>query len=100
MSEQLLTRGDRVPRVVFTPNLRRHVDCPERVVEGGTVREALAAVFEENPPLRGYVLDEHGRLRTHMVIYVDGEPVKDRNTLGDAVTLDGEIYVMQALSGG
>ncbi len=89
-----------MPRVVFTPNLRRHVDCPEADVAGVTVRSALDAVFAANPKLRGYVVDEHGRLRTHMVVYVDGEPVKDRDGLGDAVRTDGEIYVMQALSGG
>jgi hypothetical protein len=28
-------------RVVFTANLRRHVDCPQSEAEGATVREAL-----------------------------------------------------------
>ena len=89
-----------MPRVVFTPNLRRFVDCPESSVAGGTVRACLDEVFARHETLRGYVVDEHGRLRTHMVIYVDGEPIKDRESLGDLVTGDAEIYVMQALSGG
>ncbi len=89
-----------MPRVIFTSNLRRHVACPESVVAGSTVAEALAAVFADNRKLQGYVLDEHGGLRTHMVIFVDGRPVKDRVTLTDRVRPEDDIYVMQALSGG
>jgi hypothetical protein len=35
-----------------------------------------------------------------MVVFVNGEPIKDREGLSDPVPADGEIYVMQALSGG
>ena len=35
----------RMARIVFTANLRRHVDCPESEAEGATVREALETVF-------------------------------------------------------
>ena len=87
-------------RVVFTPNLRRHVECPETVAEGSTVSEVLAAVFAANPRLRGYVLDEQGRTRQHVMVYLNGRPIADRVRLGDAVCGDDEIYVMQALSGG
>ncbi len=45
-------------RIVFTPNLSRHVDCPAAEADGATVREALEAVFRANERLRGYVLDD------------------------------------------
>jgi len=89
-----------MPRLVFTANLQRHVECPEAEVAAATVAEALEAVFAEHQPLRGYVVDEQGRLRKHMVVFVDGQPVKDRQRLSDAVAPTSEIYVMQALSGG
>ena len=54
-----------MPRVSFTQNLQRHLSAPPRRVEGATVREALDRVFAENPRLRGYVLDDQGRLRKH-----------------------------------
>ena len=41
-----------------------------------------------------------GRLRRHVAIYVNGEPVRDRTGLGDPVASDDEIYVFQALTGG
>lgn len=89
-----------MPKVVFTANLRRHVDCPDVVVEGESVRQTLDAVFSEFAQLRGYVVDDQGKLRKHMVVFVDGKAVKDRDTLSDAVQFDSEVYVMQALSGG
>ncbi len=89
-----------MPRVVFTPNLQRHVACPAVDVAGATVREALERVFVDNPRLRGYVVDEHGALRKHMAVFVDGQQLVDRAALSDAVTAGSEIYVMQALSGG
>jgi len=89
-----------MPIVHFTANLRRHVACPSVTVEGATVREALARVFEQNPQLRGYVVDDQGAVRKHMNIFVDGVQIRDRVTLGDPVTPGTEIYVIQALSGG
>jgi hypothetical protein len=88
-------------RVRFTKNLERHVQLPEMVVDrAATVREALEAVFKENPALRGYVLDDQGSLRRHMIVFVDGRQISDRDHLEDAVSEQAEIYVMQALSGG
>lgn len=86
--------------VSFTPNLRRHLDCPEVEVMASTVSEALEAVFVEHPRLRGYILDEQGRLRQHVAVFVGGELIQDRNELSDAVAAGQDIFVMQALSGG
>lgn len=89
-----------MPRVVFTSNLQLHVAVPPSQVTGATVREALDAVFADHPRARLYVLDERGTVRRHMVIFVNGAQINDRETLSDPVPSDGEIYVAQALSGG
>ncbi len=89
-----------MPRVVFTSHLQRHVACPETDVQGTTVGQALAAVFETAPQVRDYVLDEQGHVRRHVHIYVDGQRIADRERLSDAVAPHSEIFVLQALSGG
>ena len=89
-----------MPRVVFTQNLQRHVACPPADVPGRTLREALDAVFAGNERARGYVLDEQGALRKHVLIFIDSEIVRDRFGLSDPVAATSEVYVMQALSGG
>lgn len=87
-------------RVVFTENIQRHVACPPCEAPGGTVREVLDRVFATNPRARGYVLDEHGAVRKHMIIFINQGVVRDREHLSDPLAPDDEIYVMQALSGG
>lgn len=67
---------------------------------GATVREVLEAVFREVDRLRGYVLDERGEVRKHIVIFVDGKPICDRVAQCDKVGENTRIHVMQALSGG
>lgn len=89
-----------MPRVHFTPNLRRHLAVETTEVSAATVSEAFAAVFAENPSLRSYLLDDQGRVRTHVTVYVDGAPLRDRVRLADPVGPGAEIHVMQALSGG
>jgi hypothetical protein len=89
-----------MPRVSFTANLQRHIACPPCTVPGCTVREALDQAFDLTPRLRGYVLDEHGGLRRHMVVFVRGQACADRLGLSDPVGEADEIVVMQALSGG
>jgi len=87
-------------RVVFTPNLQRHIACPPVEVAATTVREALDAAFAGNARARAYVLDDQAALRKHMVVFVDGVRIQDRVRLSDRVLENGEIYVLQALSGG
>jgi molybdopterin converting factor small subunit len=89
-----------MPTVTFTPVLRRFLRVPDMRVEGSTVGAALAAVFAEHPALRGYVLDDQGALRRHVAIYLNGEMVRDRFRLSDAVGQNDEIHVFQALTGG
>ncbi len=69
-------------------------------VAGASVGEALEAVFARHPNLRGYVLDEHGVIRHHVAVFVDGDALGDKRNLEQAIGNDAEVYVMQALSGG
>ena len=78
-------------KVFFTPNIRRHVLCPEAQSVGDTVREVLDGVFAANPEARGYLLDDQSTLRKHIAIFVDGRIVSDRVRLSDAVSETSSI---------
>ncbi len=86
--------------VTFTENIQRHVACSICDVGGGTVREVLESVFVDNERARGYILDDQGGLRRHMIVFVDGRAIRDRETLSDPVPEHAEVFIMQALSGG
>ena len=97
-----------MPTIIFAPALARWRSAEPSestgewaiAADGTTMREVFDVVFEKFPTLRGYVLDERGSLRHHVVVFVDGTPLRDKRTLGDAVAPDSEIHVFQALSGG
>jgi len=88
-----------VVQVHFTSHLR-HV-APDGAVDahGQTIGAVLADVFARHPAARGYVLDDQGRVRVHIAVFLDGEHVR-RDILDRAVKPDSELYVLQALSGG
>jgi molybdopterin synthase sulfur carrier subunit len=89
-----------MPTVRFTRNIQRHVACPTREAAGTTLREVLDCYFSSNEQARGYVLDDQGRLRGHMAVFIDGRQIDDRDSLSDAVGTEAVVDVVQALSGG
>lgn len=89
-----------MPHVAFTPHLLRHVPSPDGEAPGDTLRAVLDALFTRHRAARGYVLDEHGALRPHVVVFIDGARARDRAALSDPVRPDSRIHVLQALTGG
>ena len=84
----------------FTSHLMRHRDARTIEAAGGSVGDVLSAGLADDPLLQSYVLDEQGRVRKHVAIYLDGRLIADRLRLSDAVAPQSEIYILQALSGG
>jgi sulfur-carrier protein len=89
-----------MPRIFFTPNLARHLEVATLTVEGDSVAAVFEQVFRHQPELRGYLLDDQGRLRPHVAVFVDDRRIRDPEALSDAVTANSEVHVIQALSGG
>lgn len=84
----------------FTANLAPQIDCPEAEYSAGCVRELLNKYFTEQPQVRGYVLDDQGAVRKHIMILINGLNLRDRAKQGDPLAENSEVYVFQALSGG
>jgi hypothetical protein len=89
-----------MPTIHVTSHLRRVAPSGPTRVEAATLGAALAAYFEAAPQVRSYILDDQGRLRKHVAVFIDGELLLDKKDLGRSVAPNSEIYVMQALSGG
>jgi hypothetical protein len=89
-----------MPRIVFTPQLKRFTATPEVDTPAATLREGLEAAFTCNPMLRGYVLDDQGHLRPNVVVFIDGRRCADRVRLDDPLAPQSQVHVLQALSGG
>lgn len=97
-----------MPRVVLASALSRWLPPAEAgaggevalSVPGARLDTVLSALFERHPGLRSYVLDERGRVRHHVALFVDGQAIADKSDLSQTLRDDAEVYVMQALSGG
>ncbi len=88
-------------KIKFTSALKQFFpDLKEMEVCENTVLEALKVVGNKYPGMMDYILDERGTLRQHMNIFIQGELIKDRETLQDALQENDEILIFQALSGG
>ncbi len=88
-------------QVSFTSHLSRFFPtlAPGHV-EGKTVREVIDELDRRYPGFASYVIDEAGRLRPHVNVFVGEEPVRDRVALRDAVDDEASVFIVQALSGG
>lgn len=80
----------------FLPTLRER----PIVVPAGSVAEVLRAVDRIAPGFTDYVLDEHGAVRRHVALSIDGKVVVDRQALSDRVGEGSTVHVFQALTGG
>ncbi|HEV8390757.1 MAG TPA: MoaD/ThiS family protein [Dongiaceae bacterium] len=89
-----------MPTIHLTSHLRRVAPGGPTHVEAATLGAALDAYFAAVPRARSYILDDQGRLRRHVAVFIDGELLTDKRDLGRSVSPTSEIYVMQALSGG
>jgi molybdopterin converting factor small subunit len=65
-------------------------------VDGATVGEAMARLEAECPRLEGWILDEQGRVRQHVNLFLEGE----RTTLDAPLRPEDRIQVLAAISGG
>ena len=84
---------------VRIPTPLRSYTAGERsvVATGETVAEVIADLDLRFPGLAFRVVDEQGRLRPHMVVWIGPDRCRDLST--PVAGLD-ELVLMQALSGG
>jgi molybdopterin synthase sulfur carrier subunit len=84
---------------VRIPSPLRSYTGQRAVVEadGVTVAALFADLDRQFPGLRFRVVDEQGRIRRHMKVFVNEEAVRD---LGVPIRAGDDVTLMQALSGG
>ena len=69
-------------------------------VEGETLAEALASLRVDYPRLQHYVLDDQGRVRKHVAVFIDGTLCQREEALEHRLSDDAQVLFLQALSGG
>ncbi len=93
--------GDAAVRVELPTGLREYtggVDSLE--VRAGTLAEAVAALNARFPGLSYRLLDDQGRMRRYVLVFVNGEPVAHLDP--EAVPLKGgdTVHIVPSVAGG
>lgn len=68
----------------------------EHEISGETVLELMRELERAQPPLAGWILDERGRIRRHICVFVGGE----RSDEKAAVAESDRVEIIPAISGG
>jgi sulfur-carrier protein len=71
----------------------------EIAVDGGTVGEALDAVFEQHAELRDRITEDGG-LRRFVNVYVSGEDIRFQDGLETELSDGDEVTILPAVAGG
>lgn len=86
--------------IAFTAHLRAVGPTRSETCGGATLAEMLDTLSDRYPRLKDYVLDDQGRLRKHVAIFIDGVMAPRETALGAPLGPSSHVYVFQALSGG
>ncbi len=84
-------------RVLIPSALRSYTESAWADASGATLAEVLADLDRLYPGIRFRMIDEQNRIRPHIRFFVAGAQARD---LAQALDPDGELLIVQALSGG
>lgn len=65
-------------------------------LQGSTVAEVLRALEREHPDVEGWILDERGRIREHVNVFVNKDYGREETPVADG----DRLHVLPAISGG
>jgi molybdopterin synthase sulfur carrier subunit len=68
----------------------------EITLDGASVVEVLRALEREHPRTLGWVLDEQGRIRQHVNVFVNGEMTRQDVPLAP----EDRVHVLPSITGG
>ncbi|GAA3727815.1 molybdopterin converting factor small subunit [Spinactinospora alkalitolerans] len=86
----------RVPTILRTYTK----DAAEVTAEGGTLKEVLADLEANHPGIQARILDDGGKIRRFVNVYVGDEDVRFADGLDTAVPVGSQVSIIPAVAGG
>lgn len=68
--------------------------------DGGTLAEVIDALEANHPGIRARVLDDEGKLRRFVNVYVNDDDVRFAEGLATAIPAGGSVSIIPAVAGG
>ena len=89
-----------MPEVHIPPRYRGPTQGVSQIdVDGRTVRECIEAVEARYPGFLELVFDEHGKVRLHASVFLNGDDL-GREAAEAAVGSDDRVEILAAVAGG
>lgn len=88
--------------VVRIPTILRQYTggASEVTVEGATLADVIAALDAQNPGIGARVLDDEGKLRRFVNVYVNDDDVRFSSGLETLTPDDASVSIIPAVAGG
>ena len=88
-------------RILIPTPLRQYVGNQAAVeVNGGTVGEALDDLVVQYDSMRKHLLDEAGKIRSFVNVYLNDEDIRRLDSLETRVDEEAVIAIVPAIAGG
>lgn len=84
-------------RVMIPSALRSYTEAGHAEAQGATLAALLDDLERQYPGIRFRMVDEQGRIRRHIRIFINGSQSHD---LAEKLSAADEVIIAQALSGG
>lgn len=69
-------------------------------VDAGSLENVVEGLEEQYPGLGSYIVDDQGRLRHHVAVFVNEDAVVDRDPSQTRVRPGDTVHIVPAVSGG
>ncbi len=90
-----------MPNVSIPSVLRNYTDRKRQLnLPGATVSEVVAELTTAYPDLKQHILDDDGKLRGYINVFVDDKDIRSLDGENTALTEDSSIRLLPAIAGG
>ena len=90
-----------MPSVLIPTPLRKLTgDLDSVSVAGGTIDELITNLEQAHPGIKERLLDDAGNVRRFVLIYVNGEDIRDLQDKATPVKDTDEVSIVPAIAGG
>jgi len=96
-----LTSEKKMPTLTLPALMKYYVnDLSEVQITGSTVSQAINDLTSQYPAIKPHIIDNQGRLRRHVNLFVNKENINDLNGLDTSIEESDIIILMPSITGG
>jgi len=90
-----------MPKLTLPALMKYYVnDLSEVQITGSTVSQAINDLTSQYPAIKPHIIDNQGRLRRHVNLFINKENINNLNGLDTSIEESDIIILMPSITGG